>query len=99
MTDAVWKLKDFLLRFDEWVRRDDPPADWQLATMAWIHSRQSDPYRGATPRFDLGPRFWFAEVPGIEDDRFGVFSLYAIDDGAREAHCSTVATLRRPAAW
>jgi hypothetical protein len=64
--------------------------------MAWIHSLLSDPYRAATPQFHVAPRFWFAEVPGIDDPAYGVFPLYAIDDVGREAHCSTIATLRRP---
>lgn len=96
MSAPVWTLEDFLLRFDEWAGRDDPPGDWQFVTMDWIHSLQSDPYRGATPRFDLGPRMWFAEVPGIEDDDAGVFCLYTISERDHVARCSTMATLRKP---
>jgi len=96
LSPDVWELRDFLTRYDEWIGRDTPADDQRVLVISWIHFLQSDPYRGATRRLDLGFDFWFAEVPDAGDDQEGVFALYRINEGERSATCDVIATLRKP---
>ncbi len=90
----AWKVKDFLVRFDEWSARDEPSPDSSLAMMVWIHKRGDEPQEGAEYRPEIDA--WFAIVPEASDDTFASCVTYIIDVGAHEVRCSSIVTLRRP---
>lgn len=96
MSPQVWELRDFLIRYDEWVGREEPTDDDRVVVISWVHLLQSDPYRGATRRLDLGINLWFAEVPDAGDDHAGVYALYRVDEGERSVTCDVITTLRKP---
>ena len=89
-------LDGFLTRFDDWVDRDDPTQDVQLAVMSWIHRLQARPHRGADRRLDLGILWWFAEIPETDVDGHVTMCLFQIDEVAQLVTCDQIASLRRP---
>lgn len=91
-----WELRDFLKCFDDWVEREDPPADWRVDAMWWIHGLQDDVYRGAARHPELGVGWWFARIPGAEDENAATVCLYAVDERRRRARCSAITTLSKP---
>ena len=94
---TVWTLRDFLERFDEWVERENPPENWAIGTMAWIHGLLDDPYSHAS-RHPEWEGWWFSVVPGAQDHSAAVVCLYRVDEARREARCSTFSILSKPIA-
>jgi hypothetical protein len=92
----MWRTQDFLTRFDEWTGRELPSDDERVAVMAWIHSLQSSPHRGADRRLDLGIDWWFTEIAATNDGRTVTTCLYRIDEVAMTVRCSVIATLTLP---
>jgi hypothetical protein len=89
-----WRLVDFLVAFDNWIVADDPSDDFRFWVMVWVQHLETDPRYAAAPVMEVGEGWWFARVPGAEDDRCAVVCLYSIRGD--EVRCSHFTTLNKP---
>jgi hypothetical protein len=96
LSGRLWKLEDFLQSVDAWIEREDPPQEFVLATLSWVHSLQTDPYRRGVPKRGLGPMVWFADVPDIPSESQAVVCTYTIDEVEGVVRCWVIAGLSRP---
>ena len=78
MTGGTWRLRGFLLGFDQWCADDNPPAEVRIAAIV-------------NP--DIGLPYWFAQVPQtVYDDGRAVVCSLRIDEELLESVCDHVAT-------
>lgn len=90
----TWRFSDFYVRFHQWVDDDDPSEEFRFWVIAWLFRLQDDPMVDAARAPGVGEPWWFAKIPGAEDDRLGVVCLYSIVD--EHVRCSNITTLRKP---
>ncbi|MGH3426050.1 MAG: hypothetical protein ACRDQZ_00490, partial [Mycobacteriales bacterium] len=85
-----------LERFDAWVELESPTDDLRCVVMAWIMTREDDPYQGV--RREAGfPNLWSGPVPD-SCDRSGhvVVCSYWIKESSRAVCCAIFGTLSLP---
>ena len=96
MAEPLWKLENFIERFDDWAERDSPSVDVRFHVLRWTMSRSEDPYRRAhrQPEFD---NYWFAVVPDSQDGKGTVvMCAYWIEESGRTVRCDRYGTLSPP---
>lgn len=91
---GIADISNFIVRFDEWLARDSPTPEAEVAVLAWIYGLASRPYANAVRALDIGVDFWFARVMSDETDT--IVCLYQVDEANDSAICSAFATLRSP---
>jgi hypothetical protein len=89
-------LENFLERFDAWVELESPTDDLRCIVMAWILTRDDDPYQGV--RRETGfPNLWFGPVPNSYDGSGHVVTCsYWIKESSRTVRCDNFGTLSLP---
>lgn len=96
----TWTLDGFEGQYDDWVERDQPPVEWRIAVLEWIHALQDGPapwpYDAARPHPTMGEPIWFYVILGAGDATHGVVCEYRVDRTLAELRCSRIHTLRRP---
>lgn len=98
MAEAVppWRLVDFLVRLDEWAKRENASDDLRLLVTAWIMSRYEDPYEGMRLEPGWG-NLWFGPVPNSEDGAGQIVTCSVfIEESTRTVRCNSIATLSLP---
>jgi hypothetical protein len=91
-----WQYGNFWEQFNAWVDADDPSDEFKFWVMAWLYRIQEDPEADAAPAEDIGRPWWFAVIPGAEDNTRAVVCLYSIGLVQDEVKCSGFSTLRKP---
>lgn len=91
-----WTLENFLERFDAWVELKSPTDDLRCIVLAWILTRDDDPYQGV--RREKGfANLWFGPVPNSRDGSgHVVICSYWIQESSRAVRCDNFGTLSLP---
>lgn len=91
-----WTLENFLERFDAWVALESPTDDLRCIVMAWILTRDDDPYQGVR-REEGFSNLWFGRVPNSHDGSgYVVTCSYWIKESTRTVCCDNFGTLSLP---
>lgn len=91
-----WTLENFIERFDAWAELESPTDDLRCIVMAWILTRDDDPYQGV--RRETGfPNLWFGPIPDSHDGSGHVVTCsYWIEEARRTVRCDNFGTLSLP---
>ncbi|HEV2888170.1 MAG TPA: hypothetical protein VGX49_14755 [Jatrophihabitans sp.] len=91
-----WRLDDFGLRFDTWADEQKPDANLRKPVLDWTFTRFDDPYAGFRRMVEVGPNYWWGQVPGTIHNGSVVVCGYWVFEESRRVRCDSFATLSLP---